>query len=228
MAKAASAILPSTPLARTGLVVLACSLTACTNQTKLREAELEQLLAWLPGQYDNTAQAQADTRGGIQPPHEALSLAIVPVDDPVIGTNVFYVQEMAADDPRRVMVQKVWTIDATDAGIVQTVWTLAEPLRWRDGQRDPDLLRGMMNHDVAQARGCELTWKKKGEKFVAANDPATCRITSRTTSGTLRIETRMELDAGNFGLAENATDAAGQLTQGRTDEPFYRFQKRGQ
>ncbi len=202
-------------------------LGSCTNQTKLREAEFAQLLAWLPGHYDNTKQAQADVRAGLQPPHEALALAIVPVDDPVIGTHVFYVQEMAADDPRRVMVQKVWTLDLTDKGMVQTVWTLAEPLRWRDGQRDPDLLRGMMNHDVAQARGCDLTWKKHGEQFAAANDSKTCRITSRATSGTLQIDTRMELDATGFGLAENATDASGQLAQGRTDEPFYRFLKQG-
>ena len=212
---------------RTGLLALMCLLGSCTNQTKLREAELEQLLEWLPGQYDNAAQAQADTRAGVQPPHEALALAIVPVDDPVIGKYVFYVQEMAADDPRRVMVQKVWTIDLTDKGIVQTVWTLAEPLRWRDGQRDPDLLRGMMNHDVAQATGCDLIWKKKGEQFVAANDPKTCRTTSRATSGTVQIDTRMELDAVGFGLAENATDVNGHLAQGRTDEPFYRFQKHG-
>lgn len=207
------------------LIAAAAALTSCTNQTQLREAQLVELLVWLPGLYDNTSQAQGDVRRGVHPPHEALSLAIAPVDDPVIGTHVFYLQESAADDPRRVMVQKVWTFDATEKGIVQTVWTLAEPLRWRDGQRDPDLLRGMMNHDVVQTRGCDVTWKKVGNKFVAANDPKTCRATSRVTSGTMQIDTRMELDASDFALAENAMDAAGQLVQGRTDEPFYRFRK---
>lgn len=208
-------------------LVAAALLVSCTDQKKLRETELTQLLEWLPGQYDNTAQAQADARRGIQPPHDALSLAIAPVDDPVIGAHVFYLQEMAADDPRRVMVQKVWTFEVTDKGIVQTVWTLAEPLRWRDGQRDPDLLRGMMNHDVVQTHGCDLIWKKAAGHFVASNDPKSCRATSRMTNGTMLIDTRMELDGTNLALAENATDPAGQLVQGRTDEPFYRFRKQG-
>ena len=201
------------------------AIAGCTSQTEMREAELDQLLHWLPGRYDNSAQAKSDALHNVRPPHDALALVVVPVDDPLIGKFVYYVQEMAADDPRRVMAQRVWTFEVTDKGIVQSVWTLAEPLRWREGERDPDLLRSLMKQDVVQTRGCDLNWKKTDGHFSASNDPKHCQQTSRITSGTIHIETRLQLQAAELGLAENATDAAGQLVQGRTDEPFYRFQK---
>lgn len=203
-------------------------LGACADQEKARETELIELLVSIAGHYDNTSQVEGDIRRGLHPPHDALALVVVPVDDPIIGEHVFYVQEMAADDPRRVMAQRIWTFDITDKKIVQTVWTLREPLRWRDSQHDPDLLKSMLTQDVARVAGCNLTWKKTATGFSASNEPKTCRSTSRVTSGTVQIDTRMELDANGLSLAENATDAAGQLAQGRTDEPFVRFRKASQ
>ena len=48
-------------------------------------------------------QVQADIAKGVQPPHEALALDIVPIDAVMIGENVFYVQESIAGDPKRVL-----------------------------------------------------------------------------------------------------------------------------
>ncbi len=200
-------------------------LGACANQQKANDADMAELLVQLAGRYDNTGQVQADVQHGVHPPHDALALVIVPVDDPLIGEHVFYVQEMAADDPNRVMVQRVWTFGMQNKAIEQSVWTLKEPLRWRDAQRNPETLESMVNQDVTPVRGCNLTWKKAGEKFTATNDPKTCRTTSRLTGGTVRVDTRMELEGNELSLAENASDTAGQLVAGRSDEPFIRFRK---
>jgi hypothetical protein len=208
-----------------GWLAMAALCGSCADQQKKREAEMTELLVMLVGHYDNAAQVQSDAQHGLRPPHDPLALTIVPVDDPLVGEHVLYVQETAAEDARRVMVQRIWTFGVEDKGIVQSVWTLKEPLRWRGAQQDPDMLKSMMNQDVTPVRGCNLTWKKSDEKFTAANDPKTCRSTSRSTGGTVRIDTRLELEASELSLAENATDMSGQLVEGRTDEPFVRFKK---
>jgi hypothetical protein len=207
------------------LAAAAIVLAACTSQEARREAELAQVIQLLPGRYDNTAQARADALAGVRPPHEALALAVVPVYAPMVGNNVFYVQEMAADDPRRVMAQKLWTFESTGEGIVQSVWTLSEPLRWRDAHLNPEVLQSLMAQDVARSRGCELTWKKIDTRFVASNDPARCRMNSRVGNEPVQVDTRVELDSGELALAEVTTQADGRLVQGRSDEPFYRFRK---
>jgi CpeT/CpcT family (DUF1001) len=197
--------------------------SACTTGAQVHEAEFYQLLAMLPGEYNNTTQAQGDVQRGVHPPHDALALTIVPIGAPVIGTHAFYVQESAADDARRIMAQRVWTLEMTDKSIVQTVWTIKEPLRWRNAE--PELLMGMMAQDVTRSLGCEVTWKKEGMRFVGTNDSKRCTSTSRATNGTVQVETRMELDSTELALAETAKDAAGQLVQGRTDDPFYKFHR---
>jgi hypothetical protein len=169
MAEAAPAALAAaTAMAALGL------LGACADQSKLRESELTQLLGWLPGRYDNTAQAELDARSGVHPAHESIALVIARVYTPRLGHHVFYAQEMAFDDPRRVMSQKMYSFQVEEkSGIVETVYQLVEPLRWRDGQQNTQLFTSVVSEDV-QAEGCQLLWKKSGERFIAMHDPKLC------------------------------------------------------
>lgn len=160
-------------LAVAGLAAVLGVCGGCTDQTKLREAELTQLLDWLPGSYDNGAQLVAQP--GLQPAHERIALVIVRVYAPRLGHHSLYAQEMAADDPRRVMSEKILSF-AVDPkrGIVETVYSFNEPLRWRDGQHNIELFTGVMPQDVHNTGGCELLWKKSDERFSAAPDTAHC------------------------------------------------------
>jgi len=191
MAEAArTALASATALAALGL------LGACADQTKLRESELTQLLDWLPGRYDNTAQADSDPQRGVQP-HDRIALIIVKVYTPRLGHHVFYVQEMAADDPRRVMSERMFSFQVDEKrGILETVYTFAEPRRWRDGQEHPELFTGVVVEDVQSVPGCELAWKKVGEQFTATQDPKLCRD-SATAAGAPAAE----LTADSLALA---------------------------
>jgi hypothetical protein len=58
-------------------------------------------------------------------------------------------------------------------GIVETLYELAEPVRWRDGQQNKDVFTGMVLEDV-QPEACQLLWKKTETGFVATHDPKVC------------------------------------------------------
>ena len=154
---------------RVGLRLLFASLSAlgcvagCTDQTKVREADLTELLGALPGTYDTSAQADQDARTGARPAHERIAMVIVRVYAPRLGKHVQYVQEMAPDDPNRVMSQRLFSFKTDEKrGIIQTIYTFVEPLRWRDGQRDTVLFTAIDKDDVQTLSGCELTWTKAG------------------------------------------------------------------
>jgi hypothetical protein len=208
-------------------VIAVTALAGCSSQTKLREAELSQLAEWLPGRYDNRDQAERDTKDG-GAGHEALAIVIVPIYAPALGKYAFYSQEMAADDSRRVTAQRVIAFDvAADKRIVQGMYALTEPVRWRDAHLNPDLFKGLIPHqDVRPLPGCELVWVKEGERFTAANDPARCRMPSRITGGTVNLEVRAELAQGELAMSDRSYDADGRLVYGNAAEPFYRFVKR--
>jgi hypothetical protein len=204
-------------------------LTGCAGASKAREAELAQIVSWLPGTYDNSAQVEADRQQGMQP-HDALAVAIVPVYAPMLGENVFYSQEMAANDARRVMSQRLLSLMVSqDDRIVQSVWMLSDPLRWRDAHLNPDLFKSMQPNDVKNVPGCELLWQKEkdAERFTAAGSRSSCRSKARSPSGgTLFVETRLELAPDELALSDRFYDAQGKLVSGRADEPFYRFRRR--
>ena len=206
------------PAAATAIAALGL-LGACADQTKLRESELTQLLGWLPGKYDNTAQADSDPQRGVQPPHDRIALIIVTVYTPRLGHHVFYVQEMAADDPRRVMSERLFSFKVDEKrGILESVYTFAEPLRWRDGQQHPELFTGVMPEDVQSVPGCELVWRKAGEQFIASYDPKLCH----NSGGAAPAESAAQLSADSLSLADTAR-AAGR--GGRPDEAYYTFRK---
>jgi CpeT/CpcT family (DUF1001) len=158
------------------LAAVPLALYACmgSKNQQLYETELTQLLAVFPGNYDNSAQAEADVRNGVRPAHEAVALSITHVFTPRLGHYAYYAQETAADDPRRVLSQKMYGFQVDPKrGIVETTYQLIEPLRWRDGQLNKDLFTSMMTSDV-QAEGCQLLWKKQDTGFVATHDTKVC------------------------------------------------------
>jgi hypothetical protein len=149
-------------------------LCGCTDESKLHEGELTQLLAVFPGHYDNTAQVEADAHDHTHPPRDAVALTITHVYTPRLGHHVYYAQESAADDPRRVFSQKMYSFTVDEKrGIVETLYEFVEPVRWRDGQQNKDLFTAVTSDDV-QPEACQLLWKKKDAGFVATHDHKVC------------------------------------------------------
>jgi CpeT/CpcT family (DUF1001) len=209
------------------LLTATCLLLACaaSRQTKDQTLGLAQIMRWLPGTYSNVGQHEADVKAG-KPPHEALAIAIVPIDSPIMGAHAFYLQEMAADDPRRVMLQQVLSFELTDRGqIKESVATLVEPRRWRDGHLNPELFTAMLLEDLVPMSGCDLYWVRSGEGFVGANEPLRCHAPVHAGEAAARTRFSAELSSTELALAEQSYDVNGALLQGRADDPLYRFRK---
>jgi hypothetical protein len=205
------------------LVLIAALLPGCAAQKaeKQHKDDLAELKHWLPGTYDDSAQANSDAKQGIRPPHDRVQLVIVNIPAPRLGHNAYYVQEMAADDPQRVMSERFWSFKEDEKkGIVQTIYTPKEPLRWRDGQSQPDLFTGIMVEDVESTPGCELTWKKVDKQFVGSNDPKKCHM-----PGVERVDMNIQLTVDSLNIADTETDASGRAVRGGFYDRYTRFNK---
>ncbi|HTQ37294.1 MAG TPA: CpcT/CpeT family chromophore lyase [Steroidobacteraceae bacterium] len=193
----------------------------CASRPDAGAQFMDQLQAALAGSYDNLAQSRAAAD------HAPLRLMIAPVAAPLVGDHVFYVQEMAADDARRVLAQHLYTLDAVagrEAAVLSQA-DFAEPLRWRDGQLDRDLFRSLLPQDLRPRAGCDLLFTREGAGFVAATS-STCRGSARDTGEALRVEQRITVDADGIALFEQQRDAAGKLVYGDQPDPWYRFARR--
>lgn len=205
-------------------------LSGCASKEKKKEKPdhvLQELVMMFPGHYDNSLQVQSDLAKGVQPPHEPIVLDVVPIEAIMIGDNVFYIQESVLGEPNRVLGQKIVMFGVVKGDIVQTDYSLREPLRWRNGQLNPDLFKGLMTTDVHSTKGCSLRWKRdeENEKLTATNDPKTCHARAGGAGHISMIESRAELSSLEYATSEQAFDKPGHLAQGRAEEPFYRFHK---
>ena len=202
-----------------GIAFAAVCLAA--GSKKKEELFLSQLITVLPGSYDNLAQSRADAD------HPALRLIIAPVEAPLVGEHVYYVQEMAANDVRRVLAQRLYVLNSVPKKEQATLTQLdfKEPLRWRDGHLNRDLFRGMLVEDLRARPGCDMLFERDGNGFKAAVGSG-CRASARDTGETLRVEQRMQLGTEVLAIFEQHRDAAGTLVFGAAADPWFRYVRR--
>ena len=208
-----------------GCVLASVLLAGCASSKEPKaDVEILELTQMYPGHWDNTAQVQAEMAKGV-PPHEAIVLDIVPIEAIMLGDHVFYVQESIAGDPRRVLGQKVVMFGVVKKKIVQTDFALNEPHRWRNGQNNPDLFKGIMTTDVRSIKGCSLSWKRaESGDFVGTNEAKTChnRVAG---AGVAAIELKAELSPTEYATSEQPVDKSGHPTTKTQGDAFYRFRK---
>src|SRR3954466_11800892 len=108
-----------------GATLLALALlAACGGTPAKRAVELAQLAKLLPGEYDNRDQVRSAESAQLP----QLRVVIVPIYAPLVGKDIFYLQEMAADDSRRVTAQRVLSLEVTPKGrLLEGLYGLNEP-----------------------------------------------------------------------------------------------------
>lgn len=202
-------------------------LAGCAADLKKAQVTVAEIADLLPGHYTNAAQIEADAKAG-RAKREAKSIDIVRLSLPLLSSYAFYAQEVSLDEMGRILSQRLFTFEAVkDGTVVERLYTFAQAARWRDGQNNPSVFTGMMFKDTNAMAGCDLLWKKEGDKFVAANSRETCRVSSASL-GTLRTEMKIELSGDSLAMSELGYTAGGKLLQGNADDPFLRFERGGQ
>jgi CpeT/CpcT family (DUF1001) len=210
---------PTAMRAAASLAVLL--LAGCTTEATRRQIEFDKLVKSLPGQYDNRAQASNDVSGQ----HAAVALLIRPVDALAVGKIVMFVRETAADDPRRILAQHIWTFDMDKNNrLVQTIYLFKEPQRWVHAADDPYVIQSVLPNDLSVLSGCDLTWSKSDYGFQGTTKATECKASAGAEG--LLIEQSAELRGSDLLLNEQLSGPGGTLEGSADSASSYRFQRR--
>jgi hypothetical protein len=143
-----------------------------------------------------------------------------------VGENVFYMQEADSDDSQHLLAQYILSFEVVKDRLIEAVWALAEPQRWRNGAEQPDLLASLQPPDLKLLTGCSLEWKKAADGFTASNDQKLCHSTPPSVAAAVASHWRWELTADQLRISEQAYDSDGELVYGTQDDSFIQLRKR--
>ena len=202
-----------------GCLLSAVSIPAWPSDLSKRTAELAELASWLPGRYES----QAAPAGGI-----STQLQVVRIYAPLLSNVVFYVQESASNDPRRMLAQNLIAFDAIKkVGIVQRSFVLTEPSRWRGGAQSPELFTSLVASDMALLAGCELFWKRTADRFFGVTRRGACRRGGGAAGGApAPTEIRATLTAYEFAQGERRSESPTVAAPLPDDAELNRYTKR--
>lgn len=171
-------------------VIALTALAACATQGKLREADLGRIADWLPGQYSNAAQVDADLRSAADV-HPALQINVLPVMAPFIGDLVLYVEQIDTANRQRIVSQQLYLFEKTvdGKGIVQRIFDFKEPQRWASGHLRADIFKSVVKDDLTTSAACDLGWTYAEQQFVGVAGRKGCPIRRMEFDGLdLKIE----------------------------------------
>ncbi len=197
-------------------------LPVCAGASKKSEQEFDKFMQALPGQYDNRTQAKNDASGA----HAAVAVVINPVNSLALGKAVMFERETAADDPRRILAQHIWTFEMDKKGehLVQTVYVFKEPLRWLHATDDPYVLQSVLPDDLSPLSGCKLIWSKSDYGFAATTNALACKA-SAGAEGML-IWQSAEVRGTDLLVNEQLSGPDGSFEGTADSASSYRFERR--
>ncbi len=142
------------------------TLTGCVKQMVKEAADkrhdANELTHALPGKY--RAEDASD-----------LALIVTAVPVPMVGRSVYVARETIASDPHRMVLDQLWSVDLDAKGrIVQSVFLLKDPQRWKHILDQPELLQSLVPDDLTALAGCELLWHRTPTGFEGQSSLSKC------------------------------------------------------
>lgn len=146
----------------------------------LLERELEYLMAFWPGDYDNREQLQFDFNVGKRTVedggHVRIHSQIRRVELPAFGPYVLYVEEYKHNDPGQIFRQRLYELsaDESEGAIRLKLHFFKDGDTLLGAHRDPSKLSDLTRDDTAVLDGCDVLIRRDGDQLAGAMNAKTC------------------------------------------------------
>ncbi|MCS6946945.1 MAG: CpcT/CpeT family chromophore lyase [Steroidobacteraceae bacterium] len=119
----------------------------------------------------------------------AVALTIVEVYAPALGERVFYLHEAMASDPSRIVQQRLLALNPLKRRdqVLVTLFALREPLRWRQGHRQPELFKSLVRDDLRGLGACDRLLLRREAAPGAATAELVARFVEPSCGSGLRL-----------------------------------------
>ena len=199
---------------RLALCIAACALTAAPAAAGSLEEDLELMMSWFAGEFDNHLQFLEEREAETPPeqPHEWIHSVFHPVDLPAFGEHVFYVEQFTDGDPSKIYRNRLYSFSVNEEmqAIQLDIMSFADADAVVGAHLDPSKLADLGPDDVRTIPGCEVYWTREGDdRFIGSIPDGACRVESRRTGKTIIIDDDLVLTRDEIWIGDRAEDSDG-------------------
>ncbi|MEX1312125.1 MAG: chromophore lyase CpcT/CpeT, partial [Candidatus Sulfomarinibacteraceae bacterium] len=182
------------------------------------EVDLEVMMEWFAGEFDNHQQVVEEIEAEKPPeqPHEWIHSIFQPVELPVFGDHVFYVEQYTDGDPTKIYRNRIYSFSINEEmeAIQLTIYSFKDHEAVIGAHEDPSKLEGLTMEDVRTLPGCEVFWKKQADNFIGWMPDGACRVPSRRTGKIIVIDDDLVLTKNEIWIGDRAEDEDGNYVFG--------------
>jgi len=177
------------------------------------EYDLQLMMEWFTGEFDNHLQyvEEKEAENPPEQPHEWIHSIFHPVELPIFGDNVFYVEQYIHGDPTNIYRNRIYSFSVNDeVGAIQlTIYSFKDHEAVIGAHLDESKLDDLTLEDVRTLPGCEVYWKKQADNFIGWMPDGACRVPSRRTGKIIVIDDDLVLTKNEIWIGDRAEDEDG-------------------
>lgn len=185
------------------------------------ENDLEAMLTWFPGEYDNDKQIKdlkaKKTPDSLMQRHT--HHLFQPVEVNFTEHKTLYAQQYQHYDPEDIYRQRIYAfdIDSLEQAISLTIYTPKDPASIRDLHLNKELQTSLVADDFILKPGCEVYWKRVGEEYQGYLKKNACNYFSTRFGKQVFLNETLTLRKDALLLHDRAVDEDGNSVFGSAD-----------
>jgi hypothetical protein len=217
----------------TALLAFTPAALATNSAIELKTA-LKDLMAKLPGEYDNEPQRffEAEYKTPKELQHQRVYRAFTRIDAPEVGENVIVATVHSGDKYSAFdgAEFQVWTLAVDDArqAVRMSPRKFKEPAKYIPIATDAAKLKGLSASELIPAKGaagCDILWRLHGTQLLGRTDPGTCNATLTRLQTEAAFSWEWLLNDEELWITFDGRDPTGKLVMGRADQTHWRLGK---
>lgn len=192
------------------------------GQVSKLEEDLNELLQWFPGEYDNHRQVYQEAVSKLpkEKRHRQTHHIFYPVELEFIPGRLLYAQQSQHYNLDDIYRQRIYafTVDEEEQAIRLTIYTPKEPSTLKNAYQNPAVFQKLSENDFILKPGCDVFWKKIGNQFEGYLKENACSYFSKRFNTRVFLNETLILRKDALLLDDTAVNSEGKLVFGVHDK----------
>lgn len=195
------------------LLAVLFATTICIGQknTSKLDEQLTEMLQWFEGEFDNFQQVYKEKEDKVAEVHEHIHSIFKRINLPAFGSNTFYVLQYMDGDSTKIYRQRIYsfTTNTKENAIQLDIYSFIKDSLYYYAHNNTTKLDSLTPIQMTKTDGCQVYWKKDGEKYIGYMKKDACNFISKRNGKKIFITDRLVLTKNFITIRDEAYDENG-------------------